>query len=133
MIFVFGRSLGGAVAIELCMQPDSGIRGLILENTFTSISDMASTMVPVPYSTIFKWFLQKIHYPSIKRIRKVKQPILFIRGMQDEIVPVKFMQRLHDKAKACKFKEQYDCFEGEHNNTYEIGGNEYIKRFTNFM
>ena len=91
MIFVFGRSLGGAVAIELCMQPNSGIRGLILENTFTSISDMASTMVPVPYSTIFKWFLQKIHYPSIKRIRKVKQPILFIRGMQDEIVPVKFM------------------------------------------
>ena len=48
LIFVFGRSLGGAVAIDLvskniCL---SNIKGLILENTFTSISDMVDKVFP---------------------------------------------------------------------------------------
>lgn len=39
-IFVFGRSLGGAVAIQLAMVQSNAIKGLIVENTFTSIGDM---------------------------------------------------------------------------------------------
>ena len=39
-IFVFGRSLGGAVATQLAMNKSNSIKGLIIENTFTSISDM---------------------------------------------------------------------------------------------
>jgi len=39
-IFIFGRSLGGAVAIQLAMVHSNSIKGLIIENTFTSIGDM---------------------------------------------------------------------------------------------
>lgn len=39
-LFVFGRSLGGAVAIQLAMSKSNALRGLIVENTFTSIADM---------------------------------------------------------------------------------------------
>ena len=39
-IFIFGRSLGGAVAIQLAMVQSNAIKGLIVENTFTSIADM---------------------------------------------------------------------------------------------
>ncbi|XP_046410454.1 protein ABHD13 isoform X2 [Neodiprion fabricii] len=46
-IIVFGRSLGGGVAIDLAMRPDYAkkIWCLILENTFTSIPDMASLLI----------------------------------------------------------------------------------------
>ena len=42
-IMLFGRSLGGAVAIYLASLPNysSRLAGLILENTFTSIYDMS--------------------------------------------------------------------------------------------
>ena len=37
-IFIFGRSLGGAVAINLCHKRQKDICGLMVENTFTSLS-----------------------------------------------------------------------------------------------
>ena len=45
---MFGRSLGGAVAIDLVSKNKavSNIKGLILENTFTSIPDMVDKIFP---------------------------------------------------------------------------------------
>ena len=42
-IFVYGSSLGGAVSIKLCSDTKymTSVAGLILENTFTSIPDVA--------------------------------------------------------------------------------------------
>ena len=66
-IYILGRSLGGAVAINLASQDfyKDKIAGLILENTFTSISDMIDYLLPV-----FKFlkFLQRNYWPSIDRI-----------------------------------------------------------------
>jgi pimeloyl-ACP methyl ester carboxylesterase len=42
-IFLFGRSLGGAVAVHTATAFSHAIAGIILENTFTSISDMVRT------------------------------------------------------------------------------------------
>ena len=44
-IFVFGRSLGGAVAISLAQKYGDEMCGLIVENTFTCISDMVCMCV----------------------------------------------------------------------------------------
>jgi fermentation-respiration switch protein FrsA (DUF1100 family) len=46
-IIIFGRSLGGAVAIDLAADAVYGSRimGLMVENTFTSIPDMAVELV----------------------------------------------------------------------------------------
>lgn len=45
-IIVFGRSLGGAVAIDLVSRPKFGkhVFMLVVENTFTSIPDIARQM-----------------------------------------------------------------------------------------
>ena len=37
-IFIFGRSLGGAVTIDLASKRQQDISGIIIENTFTSLS-----------------------------------------------------------------------------------------------
>lgn len=49
-VFLLGRSLGGAVAThtqaKLAEKNDEWIRGVVLENTFTSISSMADLIFP---------------------------------------------------------------------------------------
>lgn len=57
-IFLFGRSLGGCVAIELAANKlfRPFIRGIIVENTFTSISDMVDKVGGSEYPTsVCRW------------------------------------------------------------------------------
>lgn len=65
-IFVFGRSLGGAVAAQLAQNKGNQIQGVILENTFTSIADMVDQLMPMV--AVFKKFIQRVFYPTIDRI-----------------------------------------------------------------
>ncbi|KAK4774666.1 hypothetical protein SAY86_009601 [Trapa natans] len=53
-IIVFGRSLGGAVGAVLTKNNPEKVSALILENTFTSILDMAGVLLP-----FLKWFIGK--------------------------------------------------------------------------
>lgn len=45
-LLVFGRSLGGAVALDLASRPDQAqhLLGVIVENTFSSIPEMARVL-----------------------------------------------------------------------------------------
>ena len=95
-LFMTGRSLGGAVCIQLAEKVQDKVCGIILENTFTSISDMADHIFPL--FKRFKHILLRMHWPSIDRIPKVKVPMLFVGGTQDEVVPAPHTKRLHDSA-----------------------------------
>lgn len=102
-LYIFGRSLGGAVATQLAMKNSNRLKGLIVENTFTSIADMVDQIMP--HVAPFKFLIQRIFYPTIDRIGSVTCPILFIRGMKDEIVPCQQSIKLYESAKSAKFKE----------------------------
>jgi pimeloyl-ACP methyl ester carboxylesterase len=45
-IFAFGRSLGGAVAIWLAHKNPLRLRGIMVENSFTSVREMATPIFP---------------------------------------------------------------------------------------
>mmetsp|Transcript_21316 Transcript_21316/g.53771 ORF Transcript_21316/g.53771 Transcript_21316/m.53771 type:complete len:326 (-) Transcript_21316:427-1404(-) len=94
-IFLFGRSLGGAVAVHLAVNNQSKIRGLIVENTFTSIANMIE--VVFPYLRIVK-VLATNRWENDAKIQQLQpnMPVLFLAGMQDEIVPVSQMHKLHE-------------------------------------
>ena len=96
-VFVFGRSLGGAVAIQLAESHSNSLRGVVVENTFTSIGDMVDHLMPMV--AMFKKYIQRIFWPTIDRIGNVTAPMLFIRGLKDEIVPCSHVKTLYDKAK----------------------------------
>lgn len=89
---------GGAVAIHLAHRiRDKGqVKGLILENTFTSIAAMADKLFPFlspvkPYILRMEFlrlrcspgglWLHSFTIPSEKLIKEVKIPILFISGL----------------------------------------------------
>jgi fermentation-respiration switch protein FrsA (DUF1100 family) len=58
-IFVFGRSLGGAVALNLCSRKEirERVAGIIVENTFTSIPSLARKIFDFPgIKYLPRWF-----------------------------------------------------------------------------
>ena len=108
-IFLFGRSLGGAVAIGLShllltspkMEVGYMPAALIIENTFTSIPDISRHLFPGRNRTLLSrlfhlipnWFY-KNRYESLKKISHVKVPICFISGLADELIPPEMMAKL---------------------------------------
>ena len=87
----------------------------------------------MPLVAMFKKFIQRLFYPTIDRIGQVTTPILLVNGLKDEIVPSNHSKRLFEAAKKAKFKILYECPDGDHNNTWKIGGEKYIEAFKEFF
>jgi len=132
-IVCFGRSLGGAVTIALAAEHTDKMRGVVLENTFTSISDLVDTLFPL--LRVFKHQILRLRWESIKRIPKVSVPILFISGGMDEVVPKVHMQNLHAAAAAvgAESKKWFFCPEGMHNDTWQKAGPAYTDAIRDFL
>ena len=127
-VFIYGHSLGGAVAIELALaQPAAA--GLIIEATFTSIADMARG---IPRYRIFPLDLI-VHqrFESIKKVSRLQVPVLYLHGTDDRLVPPEMSRELYRhtaSAKQLKF-----ITGGGHNNSASVGGDEYLKAVKNFV
>ncbi|RTZ44653.1 alpha/beta fold hydrolase [Candidimonas sp. SYP-B2681] len=84
--FVYGHSLGGAVAVALAVQADQPeFAGLILESTFTSIESMIGNTRYAHIPGLAMLVTQPFN--SIGTIQSVKVPILFLHGTADSVVP----------------------------------------------
>lgn len=82
--FVYGYSLGGALAIALAAERD-GLAGVIVESSFTSIPDLvrASRWGWVPFlgTAVTQAF------DSRARIGRVNEPLLLVHGTADGVIP----------------------------------------------
>jgi len=124
-IAIFGRSIGGAVAIEIALQRKA--RCLIIESTFTSTKDMAKTIFPF---FIVSPFLPH-HYNNILKIVGVTIPKLIIHGEDDNIVPFSMGNKLF--AQATEPKLFLPIHGAGHNDTYVVGGEDYFEAIVNFI
>jgi hypothetical protein len=82
--FVYGYSLGGAVAIALAAEHD-GLAGVVIESSFTSIGDLvrASRWGWVP----FLGAAVTQEFDSRARIGRVNEPLLLVHGTADGVIP----------------------------------------------
>jgi len=82
--FVYGYSLGGAVAIALAAERD-GFAGVVVESSFTSITDLvrASRWGWVP----FLGAVVTQEFDSRARIGRVNEPLLLVHGTADGVIP----------------------------------------------
>jgi fermentation-respiration switch protein FrsA (DUF1100 family) len=121
--YIYGHSLGGAVAIELATElakGDPGARGLIIESSFTSLADMAAEISKglLPAGLVLT---QK--FDSLGKIGQVHMPVLVVHGAADRFVPPRFSEALY--AAAPTPKKLLLVENATHNNSMWVGNGEY--------
>jgi uncharacterized protein len=117
--FIFGHSLGGAVAIELATQV-SDERGTIVEGTFTSIPDVFKTMRWgwLPVSGLITQ-----RFESIDKVARIGSPLLVVHGANDALVAPALGRKLYEAAAEPK---RFVLVEGgSHHNTNAVGQQAY--------
>jgi fermentation-respiration switch protein FrsA (DUF1100 family) len=113
-IVYFGHSLGAAIAIELA--GERAPVGMALVAPFSSIKDMAKLAVTIPMAGQ----LVRGHFDSVKRIQKVRTPLLVLHGELDEIVPHWQGIKLYQAANRPK---RFVTLHGaSHNNVQHVAG-----------
>jgi fermentation-respiration switch protein FrsA (DUF1100 family) len=106
-IVLMGESLGGGVMVDLAAH--DGARALVLENTFTSLPDVAAFHYPwLPVRTLMRTRLD-----SAAKIGKFHGPLLQAHGDSDTIIPYPIGQKLH--AAANEPKTFVSIAGGDHN------------------
>lgn len=121
-IIAHGRSVGGAVAIDLASRKK--LAGLIVESSFVS-AFRAVTRIRV---TLFDKF------NNIDKIKKVKCPVLMIHGKDDRIIGLWHSEKLFEAANKPKLKFWVDG--AGHNNLLSKAGIRYwstIEEFTDMI
>ena len=123
-IVAFGKSLGGAVAVDLASW--APVVGLIVESSFTSVPDMARAHYPfVPR------FMIRTRMDSLAKIRSVSCPKLFIHSRSDEVVPYRLGRELFEAAGDPK--RFHDVDGAGHNETSIVGGDSYFDAIADFL
>ena len=123
-VILWGTSLGGAVAVDVATK--RRVAGLILESTFTSAKDVARLVYPfLPVQ-----FFMRTKLNSVEKIKTITIPVLVIHGSLDTIIPVGLGRKLFNAAN--EPKDFYEIPAADHNDTFFVGGDEYMSRIQKF-
>lgn len=127
-IFIYGHSLGGAVAIDLAVKHPNAA-GLIVHNSFTSMGKMAELN---PYFRIFPiGLILKYRFDSIHKVKSLQVPVLLVHGTADPMIPYTMSKSLY--AAAPEPKELLLIPDAQHNNGDVFFNNaQYRKTIQNF-
>ncbi|UCC72219.1 MAG: alpha/beta hydrolase [Gemmatimonadota bacterium] len=126
-LVIFGRSLGGTVAIELATQQAAA--AVIVESCFTSAQELARLH--------YFWLPGKLlgamthKFDSISKVPRLRVPVLYVHGDVDNIVPVQMGRRLYEASP--EPKDWYEVRGAGHNDMLWVGGSGYLRRFTEFV
>jgi pimeloyl-ACP methyl ester carboxylesterase len=127
-IFIYGHSLGTAIAIELALRHPHAA-GLIVESGFTSIADMAR------YDPLFRavpvGLILKHRFDSISKIAHLKLPILILHGSDDAVVPPSMSQRLYEAAP--EPKRIVLLSGGDHHNSASVAPGQFKRAVRDFV
>ncbi|MDH5286036.1 MAG: alpha/beta fold hydrolase [Betaproteobacteria bacterium] len=89
--FIYGHSLGAAVAIDLASRVD-GAAGVIAEAGFTSLADV------VAETNGALALLVTQRFNALERAKSLRSPVLFMHGTADRLVPPAMSERLYQAA-----------------------------------
>lgn len=122
-IILYGESLGTAVVIDLASKVK--VAAIIAEGAFSGGRDMAKKIYP-----FLPAFLFSNKFNSLKKIKKVQAPKLFIHSINDEIVPFALVNKLYKAASGPK--ELIELI-GAHNTAFLDSKEKYVSSISLFI
>lgn len=127
-IFVMGRSLGSAAAIEVAYQAGQNISGLIIESGFAYTFDLLYRLGG------FSFYLpsEDNGFRNLEKIGYITVPCLFIHGKQDNIIPITDTLALQ---RACRahYKLTLTISQASHNDLFSCGLLNYFNAIYRFI
>ncbi len=127
-IFVMGRSLGSACAIDLALKFRNSIKGLILESGFADTLPLLELLgVSLSGSDI----TENDCFRNREKISQVTLPTLILHGALDQLIPVSEAEKLQMDS-AARSKQFFVIPGAAHNTMITTAGKHYfltIKRF----
>jgi len=123
-IYVYGRSLGSAVASYTAAH--HLVAGLILESPLTNAAEMARYHYP-----LLPRFLLRLSLDNVANVKLVHCPILLFHGDADRLVPTAMGKAV---AVAAAGPVEVVLIHGAgHNDTYDLGGRAYRDKLWEFV
>ena len=118
-IIALGYSIGGGVTFSLAKEKP--LAGILAEGNFKSIFDVALV------KNILPWNL----FNNVKKLPSIKCPVLFIHGMDDEVIPFSHGRFLYKKKRGRK--EHLWIENANHKNYIDVAGEKYWKTLDQFI
>lgn len=117
-IIIHGRSLGGAVSVDLASRRECG--GLIVESSFVSAFRVVTGYRLLPFDK----------FDSLGKIGRVRCPVLFIHGEEDSLIPLWHSEKLFEAAPEPKSLVRIPG--ANHNDVFQIQRETYLRAIREF-
>ncbi|MCI5212516.1 MAG: alpha/beta hydrolase, partial [Candidatus Electrothrix sp. ATG2] len=128
-VFLMGRSLGSASAIELAQAYNDEISGLIIESGFAETLPLAKTL-GADVSAVDITEEETFH--NAGKIKEVTKPTFLLHGQRDTLIPLWQAEKLHAESGA-RVKELQVVPGADHNSLISIGGKYYFIAIQQFI
>ncbi|HEX7364753.1 MAG TPA: alpha/beta hydrolase [Dehalococcoidia bacterium] len=128
-LFIMGRSLGSASAIELASHYQNEFAGLIIESGFANVYNLLKYL-GFPLKSLGVDVPVEPH--SLELIRKISIPALVMHGEYDQIVPVEEGKSLYETI-GSKDKSMVIITGVDHNTIMSGGMQQYLSALSNFV
>jgi len=123
-IVVFGRSLGGAAAVDLAANTVCG--GLVVESSFTSAYEIGKAMFP--YFPVR--YLLRFRFDSVNKIKEVSCPVIIMHSPDDEMIPFEMGRKIFEAAREPK---SFVELRGGHNSSEYFENTAYREALQNII
>lgn len=128
-LWVMGRSLGSAPAIEIAANCQDRVSGLIVESGFADVKDLLARLGILPPDLADD---DTLFFSNAHSIMKYNGPVLVIHAEHDHIIPLDHGKTLyHASAGPRKSMEVIDG--ANHNNIFAVAGMTYFEYIKNFI
>jgi fermentation-respiration switch protein FrsA (DUF1100 family) len=117
-IILHGRSLGGAISIDLASRRKCG--GIIVESSFISAFRVITKISIYPFDK----------FTSLDKINQVQSPVLFIHGTTDSLIPLWHSEKLFEAAN--EPKSFFSVENAGHNDVFATAGEKYLNEIVGF-
>jgi uncharacterized protein len=127
-LFVMGRSLGSAPAIELAFRLQDAVKGLIIESGFSDAFRLLGYIglpITVPQQRL-------VGFPNGMRMRSMRIPTLLIHGAEDHLIPLREAEELLQLC-AAEEKRLVVIPRADHNTLMMVGRERYFQAIEEFI
>lgn len=127
-VFIMGRSLGSAAALELAARRQGDVAGLILESAFAyGIPLLESLGVRIEHRDI----VEENVFGHLQKIKSFSKPVLIIHAEFDHIIPISDGEALFESCRSDQ-KTFVQIDGADHNDIFFRGLSKYMKAMNTF-